>query len=454
MSEIWAEQALTGRGWQSNVRIRVNDAGEIAEVNSDSPPSGQRVDIALPAPANLHSHGFQRAMAGLTEVRSRSGRDTFWTWRTLMFNFISQLTPEDIEAITAFAQVEMLESGFAAVAEFHYVHRDPDGNRYDDIAELSKRIIAAAGQSGIGLTLLPVFYQYGGCGKRAPLPQQRRFVNDVDTYFSLFEEASAALAELAPDCRMGLAAHSLRAVDPSDVIELSEEKAGLPIHIHVAEQVREIEEFENEFGMRPVEWLNEHAEMNERWCLVHATHMNEKETREMAASGVVAGLCPITEANLGDGIFNGVDYVGQNGRFGVGTDSNIRISLCEELRTLEYSQRLHHRRRAALSQPGASSGRTLLESALTGGSLALGRPGGLLEPGNCADIIALDSSSAELADCRGDAILDNFVFAGDNRLVSDVWSAGRHVVRQGRHIRRDEIQNRFLQVRRRLLETL
>lgn len=454
MTKIWAKEALTPAGWQTDVSIAVNGAGVIEAVNANSPPQGTRVGIALPAPGNLHSHGFQRALAGLTENRSQIGSDSFWTWRKLMYGFIDQLTPEELETITAFAQVEMLESGFAAVAEFHYVHHQSDGQCYGDIAALSARIVTAAEQSGIGMTLLPVFYQYGGCGKTSPLAQQRRFINTVDSYLKLLEAASQELHHLPSDSRMGMAAHSLRAVDPVDLVSLRKDHPDLPFHVHVAEQTMEIEEFESYFGMRPVEWLLRHADLNEAWCLVHATHMTETETHQLAHSGAVAGLCPVTEANLGDGIFNGVEYAGRKGHYGVGTDSNIQISLCAELRTLEYSQRLKHGKRALMSQAGQSCGAALYESTLLGGSLALGRPSGAIAPGNCADILALDSDSEHLAYCQGDEILDTFIFSGDNSLVSDVWAAGRHVVTEGRHVNRQSIQERYVKTKKKIMERL
>ena len=454
MQIIWAKAALTPEGWQSDVRIAVDETGAIATVDANSPPEGIRVGIAVPAPGNLHSHGFQRALAGLTETRSQEGTDSFWTWRKLMYEFIDQLLPEEIETITTYAQIEMLESGFAAVAEFHYVHHQSDGQHYGEIAELSSRIAAATEHSGIGLTLLPVFYQYSGCRKKPPLPQQRRFVNNMDGYLKLFEEASLGLQKLPQDSRMGMAVHSLRAVDPTDLATLRDSRPEFPLHLHVAEQMMEIEEFESCYGVRPVEWLCQHSDLNDTWCLVHATHMTETETRELAQSGAVAGLCPITEANLGDGIFNGVEYTNQKGHYGVGTDSNVRISLCEELRTLEYSQRLKHQQRALLSQPGQSCGRTLFESAVLGGSLALGRLSGALKAGYLADILTLHSESEQLACCQGDEILDTFIFSGDNRLVSDVWSAGRHVVREGCHINRQPIQEKYHKAKKQIMERL
>ncbi len=454
MTIIWAKEALTPKGWETDVRIKVDAAGVIEAVDANSSPHGDCFGLIIPAPANLHSHGFQRALAGLTENRSRVGSDSFWTWRNLMYGFINELTPEELEAVTAYSQIEMLESGFAAAAEFHYVHHQANGLCYADIAELSARVVAAAEQSGIGLTLLPVYYQYGGCQRKPALPQQQRFINTLDSYLSLFEEASRRLRDLPPDSGMGIAAHSLRAVDPTDLGTLRDSHPDLPFHLHVAEQEAEVDEFKTCYDLRPVEWLLRNANLNDAWCLVHATHMTDAETHGLAKTGAVAGLCPITEANLGDGIFNGVEFADSNGHYGVGTDSNIRISLCEELRTLEYSQRLKHKGRALMAQPGQSCGRVLFESALLGGSLALGRSSGAIAPGNLADLLALNSESDDLAYCQGDQFLDTFIFSGDNGLVSDVWSAGRHVVKDGQHINRQCIQDRYLHTKKKILGRL
>ncbi len=446
METLWAEQALTDEGWRRDVRVAIDANGQVAAVDADSgpDPGAQRVDVLLPAPANLHSHAFQRALAGLTERCGPDPRDSFWTWRELMYRFLDRIGPEEIEAIAAFAQMQMLEAGFAAVAEFHYVHHRPGGAPYDNLAELAYRIAGAASRTGIGLTLLPVLYQRGGCDGRALQPAQLRFGNDPDRFARLHEDAAAAVRALAPDARLGVAAHSLRAVSPEGLAFAAALAPDAPLHVHAAEQVAEVEEVEACLGARPVEWLLANAEVGRRWCLIHATHMTPRETEGLARSGAVAGLCPITEANLGDGIFEASAWLAQGGTFGVGTDSNVRISLNEELRTLEYSQRLRDRARAVLARPPASTGRTLFEGAARGGAQAAMRDGGTLSRGRLADLVALDAQDPDLAGRTGDTLLDGFVFSGGDRMVTDVWSAGRHVVRDGRHVRRDEIVRRYV----------
>jgi formimidoylglutamate deiminase len=444
MKTIWAERALTAEGWVSSVNISIGADGRIEKISTDAAREGEQVGVLLPAPANVHSHAFQRAMAGMTEHRGKDRtRDSFWTWRTLMFRFLDHLTPDDVEAITAFAQMQMLEAGFAAVAEFHYVHHQPDGTPYDNIAELSNRIASAAHETGIGLTLLPVLYQYGGCDQRPLKGGQRRFGNDVNRFAKLYEGASAAISDLPGDTQIGFAAHSLRAVSREGLSASLPLAAGGPIHVHIAEQHAEVDDVKAAWGMRPVEWLFANHDVDEHWCLVHATQMEAFETEALAKSGAVAALCPITECNLGDGIFDGARYFQNSGRFGVGTDSNIRISLSEELRLVEYTQRLRDHERAVLATPEASSGRVLLEGAARGGAQAAGRNSGAIAIGRLADFIALDANAVDLDGKQGDAILDSYIFACDDSIITDIWSAGRHVVTEGRHKKRDEITARY-----------
>lgn len=435
---IWAEQALLPQGWARAVAVEV-EGGRITAVSPGAAPVGQRVGALLPAPANLHSHAFQRAMAGLTEARGPDPGDSFWTWRRLMFRFLDQLTPEDVEAIAAFVQMEMLEAGFGASVEFHYLHHAPGGVPYADLAEMSGRIAAGAQASGIGLTLLPVLYQYGGCDRRALGPGQIRFGNDPDRFARLAEGAGAALRALSGDARLGIAPHSLRAVTPEGLALAAALRPEAPLHMHLAEQVAEVDEVQAVHGARPVEWLLDRMQVDARWCLIHCTQMARPETLALAATGAVAGLCPITESSLGDGIFDGVAWTGAGGAFGIGSDSNIRIALAEELRTLDYSQRLRDRSRAALATPRKSTGRVLFETAARGGAQAAGRDGGVIAAGKLADLTALDTGRIDLEGLAGDTLLDAWIFAGDDRAVSDVWSAGRHLVRRGRHIRRDAI---------------
>ncbi|WGV16627.1 formimidoylglutamate deiminase [Fuscovulum ytuae] len=435
---IHAERALLPKGWASDVGVRI-EGGRVVAVGPAM--GGQRVGCLLPAPVNLHSHAFQRAMAGMTERRS-AGQDSFWTWRSLMYRFLDRLTPEDVEAIAAQVMVEMAEAGFAAVAEFHYLHHQPGGVPYANLAEMSERIVNAAEETGFGLTLLPVLYQRGGCDGRALSAGQMRFGNDPERFARMWEGAAAAVKRL-PDGATGVAPHSLRAVDVAG-LQMAERLApDAPIHIHLAEQVAEVEEVSAAYGARPVEWLLANAAVDGRWCPIHCTQMTEAETVALARSGAVAGLCPITEANLGDGIFDGVRFAGAGGRWGVGSDSNVRISLAEELRLFEYSQRLRDRGRAMLAEGSRSTGRVLWEGAVQGGAMAAGRASGAICEGAVADLVALDMGSVHLAGREADEILDAFVFAGNDALVAEVWSAGRHIVTGGRHVARERVEGRF-----------
>ena len=346
---LFAAHALLPTGWARDVCCVIDGSGRLASIEPDRRPSADvdsRVGVLVAAPTNLHSHSFQRAMAGMTEARGSMHGDSFWTWRQTMYRFLDTLTPADVEAIAAQVQVEMLEAGYAAVAEFHYLHHAPGGDRYSAVAEMSERVVSAAAQTGIGLTLLPVLYQFGGCDRRPLTRPQSRFGTTPDEYARLFDAARAAVSRLPDDAVIGVAPHSLRAVDDDGLKAAVEIGRGSPLHLHIAEQPAEIDEVLRVKGQRPVQWLlSEHA-VGANWCLVHATHMHPEETTQLAESGAVVGLCPVTEANLGDGIFDGVRYIEAKGRFGVGSDSNIRISLAEELRALEYSQRLRFLRRA------------------------------------------------------------------------------------------------------------
>jgi formiminoglutamate deiminase len=445
MTTLFAPAALLPDGWARDVRVTL-DGPRIAAVEAGAAPGSGDRRLAgralLPAMPNLHSHAFQRAMAGMTERRG-PGADSFWTWRVLMYRFLDALTPEDVEAIAALVYVEMLEAGYASVAEFHYLHHQPGGAPYADPAELAHRIAAAAVETGIGLTLLPVLYGYGGV-RAAPLAGgQLRFGNGLDDFLALREASGAGLPE---DAVLGTAPHSLRATTPAELAALVAAVPEGPMHIHAAEQVLEVAEVEGWLGARPVAFLLGEFGLGPRWCLVHCTQMTGDETARLAASGAVAGLCPITEANLGDGVFAGAAYLPAGGAFGVGSDSNVRISLAEELRGLEYSQRLSHKARNVLAAPGASVGATIHAGALAGGARALGRACGAIAPGLLADLVAIDRGDPALVALSDAELLDGWIFAADDRVVREVWSAGRHVVRDGRHLARDAVEARYRRV--------
>ena len=453
MTTLFAPTALLPEGWRRDVRVTL-EGGRIGAVEAGARPGAGdlRLDgmALLPAPGNLHSHAFQRAMAGMTERRG-PGADSFWTWRELMYRFLDVLTPEDVEAIAGLVYVEMLEAGYAAVGEFHYLHHRPGGGAYADPAEMAHRVVAAAATAGIGMTLLPVLYSYGGAGGAELVGGQRRFGGDLEGFLKLRE---AAAAGLAADGVLGTAPHSLRATTPDQIAALAVAVPEGPMHIHAAEQVPEVEQVVAWLGARPVEFLLDEVGLDARWCLIHATQMTGDETVRLAASGAVAGLCPITEGNLGDGIFNGPEYLGAGGRLGVGSDSNIRISLAEELRGLEYSQRLARRARNVMAAPGGSVGARLYGEALAGGAQALGRDAGRLETGALADLVAIDREHPVLAVLGDDQLLDGWIFAAGDRVVREVWSAGRHVVHEGRHVGREAVEARYREVMRGVLRRI
>jgi formimidoylglutamate deiminase len=445
MTILHAPDALLPSGWARNVRIEVDGAGSITSVTPQAPPAGaERLrGPVLPGLADVHSHAFQRAMAGLTEHVSRHA-DTFWTWREVMYRFVSRLTPEDVEAIAAQLYVELLKGGYTSVCEFHYLHHDPDGRPYANPAEMSERIIAAAAGAGIALTLLPVLYMTSDFGGKPPTPGQRRFLGTPDAIVALID----TLRKAYPDVRLGLAPHSLRAVPPDALAEavraVDAVDPAAPVHIHAAEQEKEVADCLAWGGRRPVEWLLDAHRLGPRWCVVHATHLTAAETDALAASGATAGLCPTTEANLGDGLFPLAHYLERGGRLGIGTDSNVSVSAIEELRWLEYGQRLVARRRnIAATASSPSPGATLYRAALAGGAAASGRRAAGLAPGERGDLVVLDPDAPFLAGRTGDTLLDALVFGGDAQPIRDVYVGGRPVVADRRHPDETVIFDRF-----------
>ena len=433
--------ALMAEGWRRDVRVTLAQGAVAAlETGAAPQPQDERHALAAPGLANVHSHAFQRAMAGLAERRG-PGEDSFWSWRETMYRFALTMTPDQMQAVAAQAYVEMLEAGFTRVGEFHYLHHAPGGGAYGDIAEMSGRLVAAAAQAGIGLTLLPVFYAHSNFGGAPPGPAQRRFVCDLDAYARLIEGARRALATL-PGADLGFAPHSLRAVTPPQLAAVAAMAAGAPVHIHVSEQTAEVDACLAAHGARPVEYLLDVAPVDARWCLIHATHMTRDETRALAARGAVVGLCPITEANLGDGVFDAPGFLDAGGRFAIGTDSNVLISLSEELRLLEYGQRLTRRARNVLAEPGGSTGRALFDTAQRAGLAALARPGAGLRIGAEGDIVTLRGDALERLGDAPDAALDAWIFSGAAE-VDCVFARGRAVVRDGAHVARAATRARF-----------
>ncbi len=454
--QLWFETALLPDGWARGVRIAITNGritGVTRETTHDAAAGDERHAIGLPGLLNVHSHAFQRAMAGLAERRS-PGNDSFWTWRETMYRFVERLDPDDVEAVAAQAYIEMLESGFTRVGEFHYLHHDASGLPYANVAEMAVRMAAAAAadQADIGLTLLPSFYAHAGFGGQPPAAGQRRFITNVDDFARLVDASRRAVVSL-DDVVIGLAPHSLRAVAPEElerVIALAD--AMMPIHIHVAEQMKEVQDCFFWSGARPVAWLLDRAPVNERWCLIHGTHATDPELQAVASRGAVIGLCPITEGSLGDGIFGARAFLGAGGAIAIGTDSNVLIDAAQELRTLEYVQRLNHRERNVLTtQPGESTGRTLLDATLTGGSRALGVNAGRLAEGAAADIITLNPAHPALIARRDDDLLDAWIFAARDAAIDRVWHAGREVVTSGRHLHRAAIESRFRTTMNKLL---
>ena len=444
MTALFAETALLPDGWARDVRFEIAADGGFAGVDTGAAPegAGRLAGPAIPGMPNLHSHAFQRAMAGLAE-RADPGDDSFWTWRRVMYDFVGRLTPDHVEAIAAQLYVEMLKSGYTAVGEFHYLHHDAGGAPYDDRCEMSHRVISAAVRTGIGITHLPVLYAHGGFGGAAAAEGQRRFLNDGEGFMALVEDLMKRHAGDG-QVRVGIAPHSLRAVTRELLAEVVAALDGIdaaaPIHLHVAEQEREVADCLAWSGMRPVDWLLDNFDLSPRWCAVHATHMSDAETARLARSGTVAGLCPTTEANLGDGLFPLAAWLDAGGGFGVGSDSHVSVSPVEELRWLEYGQRLaRERRNVAAFGDAPSTGAGLWRAALAGGAQALGRPIGALEAGCRADIVVLDADHPLLAGRAGDVLLDSLVFSGNANVVRDVYVGGRRVIAEGRHSGEDAI---------------
>ena len=452
MPDFFAAHALLPEGWRRDVRIACDEAGLVTAITPDAAAGTARRlrGHVIPGIANLHSHAFQRAMAGGAERRSPAGRDSFWTWREAMYRFALSVSPEDAQAIAAQLYAECLTRGFTQIAEFHYLHHAPDGTPYADRSEMAQRLFAAAESTGIGITMLPSLYRHGGIFGAPPHDGQRRFLNDLDGFFEILERVKATAAAQR-NAAWGVAPHSLRAVTPA----MLEAMASLdcPIHIHAAEQEREVAECREATGLRPVEWLLRNTPLDPRWVLIHATHMTPEETRELAATGAIAGLCPSTEASLGDGVFPLPDYLAAEGRLGFGTDSHVGICPAAELRQLETSQRLAlELRSVATDEARPHPGRGLLERALAGGAQACGVKLGAIAVGLRCDLVELDDEHPTLVGRGGDALLDAWCFGPADRMIRSVAVGGRVVVESGRHIRENSLREGFALALKRLGE--
>jgi formimidoylglutamate deiminase len=441
---LFAHHALLPGGWQLDVRLEWDAGGTLTSVTPGAArqPGDAAAELVVPGMVNLHSHAFQRALGGLTETAG-DGPDSFWTWRDLMYRFARNITPDHIEAIAAQLFSECLRHGYTSVCEFHYVQRDQQGTMSARPAEMAERVVAAAAQTGIGVTMLPVLYSYAGFGEQPLKTEQNRFRTGPQEVLQIID----ALAPLrGPQVEVGVAPHSLRAASSAQIREvLASLPPERPVHIHIAEQQGEVEQSLAATGLRPVRYLMEQFALDQRWCLVHATHLDAGETAALAASGAVAGLCPTTEANLGDGLFPLAPFLEAGGRFGVGSDSHISQSPVEELRWLEYGQRLLHQKRNVAASPAQRRvGDFLWQGALAGGAQAAGRPVGALAAGKRADLLVLDSEHPNLAAVAPDDVLGTFVFCGNDNLVRDVMVGGRWVVRGQRHVAQDAIAKRYM----------
>lgn len=450
---LFADSARLPGRWARHVRLEIDDAGNIAGLQEDaaSQPGDVRCTLLLPGMTNLHSHAFQRAMAGLTEVAS-AGDDDFWSWREWMYRFMARLTPDDVEAIAAQLYVENLVHGYTGMVEFHYLQNNIDGTPYERRAEMGERVRAAAAETGIAMSLLPCLYSYGGFRAQPLSEHQSRFATRVEDVLEIVEALRARATE-QPDFVVGVAPHSLRAAEPAQIRALLNAlPVNGPVHIHAAEQTREVDDSLDATGKRPVRLLLDTVGLDDRWCVVHATHLSDDEVRDLAASGAVVGLCPSTEADLGDGVFRFMDFTGGGGRWGIGGDSHVCRSPFEELRLLEYAQRLAVRKRnLALHADGVAIADALWDAAAAGGARASGRKTGAIQRGRRADLVSLMVDDAA-ADAVGAAQwLSLAVFGGALARARDVWVGGRRVVADGRHAQAESIALRFRATMRRLL---
>ncbi len=442
------DHALLPDGWHANVKLRADAAGRWVEVVADSP----RADLphlgrwVLPGMPNLHSHAFQRAMAGRAERYSRPD-DSFWSWRETMYQHAGSMNPERLRIIARWLYTEMLEQGYTRVCEFHYVHHQADGRPYQPQTAMADALVAAADEVGIGLTLLPTLYQRGGFADQPLSPRQQRFHHDTEAFTRLCETLAAA--HEGTGVRLGAAIHSLRAVGTPALTELLADDfwRSRPLHIHIAEQRQEVSDCLQRHGRRPIEFLFDTAAVDRRYCLIHATHALPHERALMANSGAVVGICTTTEANLGDGLFDLVDLRTRGGAWGIGSDSHIGLDPREELRWLEYQARLASGRRTVLANAGAADvAVNLWNEAVQGGSQAAGGGSGGLQVGADADWLVLDDQDAAFAGCTVDQLMGSWIFGPARQPVAAVGVRGREWVRSGRHRQHERFESEYRQL--------
>lgn len=449
-STMFARHALLPNGWASNVRLSWDDDGALTQIETGIQlQMGERVEsYVLPGMTNLHSHAFQRAMAGMTEIAGE-GPDSFWTWRDLMYRFALAITPEQIQTIATQLYSECLRYGYTSVCEFHYLHRAPDGSFYANRAEMAERVIAAAEDVGMGISMLPVLYSFADFNDQPLRHDQRRFSTNLDEIFGLISDLEK---HRSAKVEVGVAPHSLRAANVKQIQELVKAlPKQRPIHIHIAEQMREVEASLAATGQRPVELLLNTQEVDQRWCLVHATHLTLQEVQGIAKRGAVAGICTTTEGNLGDGFFELPEFIEAGGVFGIGSDSHVSQSAVEEVRWLEYGQRLRSQKRNVASVKGQRHVADFLWNAcLHGGAQAAARAVGRLQTGYRADFLVLDDAHPNLQDLPTELLLSSFIFSGNDNLIRDVYVSGRAVVQHGRHVQQERITNNFKQCMREL----
>jgi formimidoylglutamate deiminase len=449
VQKIWSASALLPQGWAKEVEVTLDSKGNIEQVSSEIPYSeGERVGVLIPGIPNVHSHAHQRAMAGLGERAGQtadSAKDSFWTWRKVMYHYLERIQPEHLFHISAQLYLEMLKAGYTCVGEFQYLHHDINGRAYDNRAEMSLQCMSAAASVGLGFTALPVLYRHGGFGEADPIDGQRRFLNDSDEFVEIVNALQFASKSDA-NTSVGIAPHSLRAVSQPLLQDVIDSCGGnlAAIHLHIAEQTKEVDDCLAWSQQRPVEWLFNHFDVSSDWCLIHATHMTPEETLLMANSSCVAGICPTTEANLGDGFFNAIDYLKSNGRWAIGSDSHISIDPVEELRWFEYGQRLSTRSRNLLvSTDKVNTGQNLLAGALAGGAQACGRKIGHIKPGYRADFIVLDDNHPRLYGRTQEDLIDSWIFSGNTNLVNSVYVGGEKVIDAGHHVLEETIAQNF-----------